>query len=399
VTPIRSSDLKHRAAAWLAWSIWALILATLVFTLVFGAARSIDHWTQVPVLVTFTLFVLAFSTVGALVASRRPRNPIGWIMCASAIAYAIGGLGAARAQAFEAPHMVHQWLGSWIWGLGIGLAGTFLLLLFPDGALPSHRWRPVAWAAGLGMSAFVIGAAFGPELAGSNIRNPIGIGGFVGQGLEVLQQGIVLVVGATLASVVSLVLRFRRSTDEERHQLKWLTYAASLVALAVVAASLVSALSEPSDASDNIQNGLITGAMATVPIAIGIAILRYRLYEIDRIINRTLVYVPLVAIIGGSATAMIPFSQRAFMAVTGNKSDAAVVLTTLFVASFITPVRKRLEGAVEGRFRAKPSEDQAAAGRNGPRAGLLDDPEVEARIRSIAEAAALEAVERKRERR
>jgi hypothetical protein len=387
--------MRPRAAAWFAWSLWVLVVAALVFTLVIGAVRSVEHWTQVPVLVTFTLFVLAFSTVGALIASRRPRNPIGWLMCASAIAYAIGGLGAAAAQPSDVPHLVHRWLGAWVWGLGIGLAGPFLLLLFPDGALPSRRWRPVAWVAGLALTGFVIGAAFGPDLAESGIRNPVGIGGVAGRVLEVLEQGIVLVVVATLASVVSLVLRFRRAADVERHQLKWLTYAGSLVALAVVGAAIVAAVSEPSDASDNIQNFLITGALATVPIAIGIAILRYRLYEIDRIINRSLVYIPLVAIIGGMATAMIPFSQRLFMAVTGNRSDAAVVLTTLFVASFITPVRKRLEVAVEGRFRAA-REHRAGPVENGPAAGLLDDPEVEARIRSIAEAAALEAVERKR---
>jgi MFS family permease len=391
--------MRNRAAAWFAWSIWVLVLAALLFTLAFGAVRSVDHWTQVAVLITFTLFVLAFSTVGALIASKRARNPIGWIMCASAVAYAIGGLGAAAAQASDAPHVVHRWLGSWVWGLGIALAGTFLLLLFPNGALPSRRWRPVAWVAGLGIGAFVIGAAFGPHLAESDIRNPIGIGGVAGQVLELLQEGILLVVGATLASVVSLVLRFRRAASEERHQLKWLTYAASLVALTVVGASLVSILSEPSDASDNIQNFLITGALATVPIAIGVAILRYRLYEIDRIINRTLVYIPLVAIIGGMATAMIPLSQRVFMAVTGNESDAAVVLTTLFVASFVTPVRKRLEGAVEGRFKSEKAHARTHRNANGPAAGLLDDPEVEARIRAIAEAAALQAVERKRRRR
>jgi cadmium resistance protein CadD (predicted permease) len=388
--------MRHRAAAWVAWSIWALILATLVFTLVFGAARSLDHWTQIPVLVTFTVFVLAFSTVGALIASRRARNPIGWIMCASAIAYAIGGLGAATSQVGDTPRFLHQWLGSWVWGLGIALAGTFLLLLFPDGALPSRRWRPVAWVSAVGTAAFVLGAAFGPELAESNIRNPIGVGGVAGQVLDVLQQGIVLVAAATLASVVSLVMRFRRAAAEERHQLKWLTYAAALVALAIVGASLVDAYSAPSVASDNIQNTLISGALACVPVAIGIAIFRYRLYEIDRIINRTLVYVPLVAIIGGLATAMIPLSQRVFMAVTGNTSDAAVVLTTLFVASFITPVRKRLEAAVEGRFRAAPSEAKPPVERNGPGAGFLDDPEVEARIRSIAESAAREAVEQDR---
>jgi hypothetical protein len=387
--------MKHRAAALFAWSVWALVLATLIFTLVVGAARSVNHWTQIPVLVTFTLFVLAFSTVGALIASRRARNPIGWIMCASAIAYAIGGLSAATAQTPDVPHVFQRWLGSWIWGLGIALAGTFLLLLFPNGSLPSRRWRPVVWAAGLGLAAFVLGAAFGPELVESNIKNPVGIGGAAGQVLEVLQNGILLVGAVTLVSIASVVMRFRRAADEERHQLKWLTYAAGLVALAIIGASLVDAFTESSDASDNIQNILITGALTSVPIAVGIAILRYRLYEIDYIINRTLVYVPLVAIIGGLATAMIPFSQRVFMAVTGNESDAAVVLTTLFVASFITPVRKRLEGAVEGRFRASAQADAGPDEGNGPGA-LLDDPEIEARIRAIAESAAREAVERDR---
>jgi MFS family permease len=390
--------MKNRAASWFAWALWALVLATLVFTLVSGAAQSVDHWTQIPVLVTFTLFVLAFSTVGALVASKRPGNPIGWIMCASAIAYAAGGVGAATAQTPGVPHVFHQWLGSWVWGTGLALAGTFLLLLFPDGALPSRRWRPVAWVAGVGLGAFVLSAAFGPELAESNIKNPVGIGGVGGQVLDFLQESFVLVVGATFASVASLVIRFRGAAQRERQQLKWLTYAAGLVLVGFVGTILIMAFSVPSVARDNIQNILLTSALSCVPIAIGIAILRHRLYEIDRIINRTLVYVPLVAIIGGLATAMIPLSQRIFMAVTGNESDAAVVLTTLFVASFVTPVRKRLEGAVEGRFRAAPSEAKAPIDGNGPGASLLDNPEVEARIRAIAEEAAREAVDRSRNR-
>jgi MFS family permease len=402
--------VNARWPAWCAWVLWVLVLAALVVAMVFGAAESVDHPTQVPVLVTFAVFVLAFATVGALVASRHPGNPIGWIMCASAIAYALGGLSAAFGQTDDGPTVLQQWLGSWIWGLGIAAAGTFLLLLFPNGSLPSRRWRPVTWVAGLGTVAFVLGQAFGPELADSNVRNPVGFDGAAGRVFEFLQEGVTLVIGAMLASVASLVVRFRRANDEERHQLKWLTYAAGVVALAIVGAALIDTLAEPSEAMENVQITLLTGALACVPIAIGIAVFKYRLYDIDVIISRTLVYVPLLGIIGGLATAMVPFSQRVFIALTGNESDAAVVLTALLVASLITPVRKRLEAGVERRFR--PGEPGGGTG-NGTAADLLADPEVdarmraiaedaassvEARIRSIAEKAAQEAVERDRKR-
>jgi hypothetical protein len=403
--------VKRRWPAWCAWALWALALAAVVVAMVFGAAESVDHPTQVPVLVTFAVFVLAFATVGALVAARQPRNPIGWIMSASAIAYALGGLTAAFAQTPDGPTVLQQWLGSWIWGLGIAGAGTFLLLLFPRGSLPSRRWRPVAWVAALGTVAFVLGQAFGPELADTNVRNPVGFDGAAGRVFEFLREGVTLVVGATLASVVSLVVRYRRANDEERHQLKWLTYAAGVVALAFVGSALIDTLAEPSEARDNVQNTLLTGALACVPIAIGIAVFKYRLYEIDVIISRTLVYVPLLGIVGGAATATVPFSQRLFIALTGNESDAAVVLTALFAASLVTPVRKRLEAGVERRFR--PTVDPARGTGNGSAADLLADPEVEARmraiaeetvsgvearIRSIAERAAQEAVERDRKR-
>jgi hypothetical protein len=199
------------------------------------------------------------------------------------------------------------------------------------------------------------------------------------------------IVAAAAAGLVSLVMRYRRGAREERLQIKWLA-----VAVVLLVVDGAQSLAFPTD--EAWRSILSDAVFASIPLAIGIAILKYKLYEIEVIINRTLVYIPLVAIIGGLATATIPFSQRVFMAVTGNRSDAAIVLTTLFVASFVTPVRKRLEGAVEGRFRSVPSEAKTLDG-NGPRAGLLDDPEVEARIRTIAEKAALEAVERSRRRR
>jgi hypothetical protein len=262
------------------------------------------------------------------------------------MSYAVGGLTEVPAGSVPGvPHALQDWLGTWVWGVGISLAGTFLLLLFPGGELPSRRWRPVAWAAGVGLVAFVLGQAFAPELPESDIRNPAGIGGLVGQIFELLQEGIILVVGATLASIASLVMRFRRAADEERHQLKWLTYAAGLVALALVGASLVSAFSEPSDASDNIQNTLVTGALACVPIAIGIAIFRYRLYDIDRIINRTLVYGALTVLLAAVYVGLVVGLGTLI-----GENTIVVAASTLLVAALFRPARRRVQGLIDRRF-------------------------------------------------
>jgi hypothetical protein len=338
--------VRSRPVAWLAWGLWAFTFALFVLTMAFGAAGSVEDWTQVSVLVNYAAFLLAFSTVGALVASRRARNPIGWILLGSAMSYSVGGLTEVPAGSLPGvPQALLDWLGSWVWGVGISLAGTFLLLLFPGGELPSRRWRPVAWAAGVGLVAFVLGQAFAPEIAESNVRNPVGIGGAVGQVFELLQEGILLVVGATLASIASLVMRFRRAADEERQQLKWLTYAAGLVALALAGAFLVGAFSEPSDARDNIQNSLVTGALACVPIAIGIAILRYRLYDIDRIINRTLVYGVLTAMLGA-----VYAGVAVGLGTVVGESSLVVAASTLLVAALFRPARRWVQGLIDRRF-------------------------------------------------
>jgi hypothetical protein len=298
------------------------------------------------VLVTYAAFLLAFSTVGALIASRRTRNPIGWILLGSAMSYAVGGLTEVPPGSLPGvPHALQDWLGTWVWGVGIALAGTFLLLLFPGGELPSRRWRPVAWAAGVGLVAFVLGQAFAPELAESHIRNPAGIGGPAGEIFQVLQDGMLLVIGAFVASVASLVVRFRRSTGEERQQLKWLNYAAGLTALAICGSFLIAPLGEPSEAAVNIQNALITGALACVPIAIGIAILRYRLYDIDRIVNRTLVYGLLTVLLAAVYVGVVVGLGTLI-----GQSALVVAASTLLVAALFRPARRRVQSLIDRRF-------------------------------------------------
>ena len=155
------------------------------------------------------LFIVSFATVGALLSWKRPTNPIGWLLSGGGAIYAVATsatvLGAGRWT---------DWLGSWLWGLGIGLAGTFLLLLFPTGSLLSPRWRPVAWLAAIGLGTFVLGNLFAPgRISGSRFVNPVGVGGALGPLLKVMRGGFALVLVAAIASIVSIGVRYRRSRD------------------------------------------------------------------------------------------------------------------------------------------------------------------------------------------
>ena len=244
-------------------------------------------------------FIVGFATVGALLVWKRTANPIGWLMSAIGLCYA-----AAMAEGFLAhSHRtlgLYNWLG-WIWFIGLGLT-VFVLLLFPTGALPSRRWRSVAWAAGIGLAGWVLGNAFAPTILSNSpsIPNPIGVGGPAGRLFGLLAAGGVgLVVASGLASLVSLVFRYRHAGMVEREQLKWLVYAGALIITALLAEIPAEKIMGPGDAINNLQNALATGSVALVPIAIGIAIFRYHLYDIEPVISKTLVYGALATFITG----------------------------------------------------------------------------------------------------
>jgi len=288
---------------------------------------------------------LAFGSMGALVAFRRRDNPIGWLTLAVGLVIGMQGVTiqypVVAGSAGLPGAFVARWISAWIWVLAVGPFLTIFPLLFPDGRLVSPRWRP-ALVLALGAIAIQITIIIlntqpiGPA-APSN--NPAGYFAVIGPEGAI---GYVLLWLAGAVSVASLVQRYRTAGTEQRQQIKWVVYALVLVGFGAVVGM-----------TPIIVGQLFFLATAFVgAAAIAIAILRYRLYEIDLIINRTLVYGALSAVLAGVYTASSTLSQRLFMAVTGERSDAAIVLTTLIVAATFTPLKARLQATVDRRISA-----------------------------------------------
>jgi MFS family permease len=342
------------AAFWRAWSVWAVSVAVTAATV----GYTVLHPLSAKVASQFgsgldgslaLVFVVDFATVGALLAWKRPGNPIGWLLSATGLAYAVGVSSVLLAH-FPRTLTLAIWLG-WIFLLGIGLC-VFVVLLFPTGHLPSRRWRPVAWAAGAGLAGWVLGSTFAPTILSysPSIRNPAGVTGPAGNIFKIMGLGGELLIPATgLAAVLSLAFRYRRASTAERAQLKWLVYAGALV----VAAALAGA-----PAANNLQNAILSGAVALVPVAIGIAVLRYRLYDIDRIISRTLAYAIVTGLLVGIYAGLVLLTTQVFRVHT----PVAVAAATLAAAALFNPVRRRVQKAVDRRFnRARYDADQTVA--------------------------------------
>ena len=307
---------------------------------------------------------LAFPLVGALIASRRPRNPIGWICLAVGLLWMLLGLfdyygvyGLAKPGAVPYP-VVSYALVQWLWLPNVGLLAIYLVLLFPDGRLPSRRWRPLAWLSGAVIVLLGVVSVLAPgeltELEG--VRNPFGLEGapWLVDAEVVL---LLLFVACILASAVSLILRYRHSGEEVREQIKWIALAGSLVGLllsTVLGLIVVSGVMGVSEGSTPLWlRGLLfvmVLSLTGVPVAIGIAVLRYRLYEIDLLINRALVYVSLTATLVAVYLGGVVLLQRLFVLLTGQRSTLAVVASTLLIAALFGPLRGRVQALVDRRF-------------------------------------------------
>jgi signal transduction histidine kinase len=340
--------MTPRAAFWCALSIWMLTLATATTAMIFNHVHPLPPKVSggtgnAVASVVAATFVVGFATVGALLAWKRAANPIGWLLSATGLSYAAAFIGLLLLQ-FPRTRIWSTWLG-WLWFLGIGFV-VFVLLLFPTGRLPSRRWRPVGWAAAAALAGWVIGNAFAPTIisAGSPAqRNPIGVGGPAGHVFDILAgAGALLIVVTGLAAIVSLVFRYRRAGAVEREQLKWLVYTGGLIVAALLAEVPIAKILGPSAASTNLQNAMSSGAIALVPLAIGIAIFRYHLYDIDVVINKTLVYGSLAVFITGVYVAIVvglgSLAQRG-----ARPSLALSIAATAVVAIAFQPVRERVQ--------------------------------------------------------
>ena len=284
---------------------------------------------------------------------RRPENPYGWLWLSLGLIFAFVFLAepyaayalVAEPGSLPAPRMVNSMLALG-WGMAVTLL-PFVLLLFPTGRLPSRRWRFLAWVI-VAAGTVMLPLGFFSSYSGQGpVKNPFAVSGVVGETISAIVLGAIMIVFSSLIlSALSLVVRYHRASGLERQQLKWVVLAAVLLGGLIVADQLgLDRL-----LGDTLWNLVDVATSAGLYVAVGIAILRYRLYDIDIIINRTLVYGSLTATLAALYFGAIVVFQRLFVLLTGEQSTLAVVASTLLIAALFNPLRRRVQGFVDHRF-------------------------------------------------
>lgn len=343
--------MTRSAAARLSWTLVGLSVAALALGIAFHSVSGSGEATLLTTIV-FGTAMMAFPVVGALIVSRHPGHPIGWLFLAAGLANALqilfSGYG-SYSLAADPPRLpagvVASWLADVIWLPSVAVATTFLFLLFPDGRLLSRRWRPVAWAAAVGTSLVALSVLLEPTLyEHPDIRAPFALPKAAEPALGLAATiGFFLWAGATLTAVVSLVLRLRRAHGEQRLQIKWVAFAA-LTAVLVLVPTFILETPEPLESLEAL-------ALLAIPTSVGVAILKYRLYDIDRIINRTLVYGALTALLVGVYIGGAVGLGALARSITGQENNSLVIAaSTLAVAALFGPARRRIQEFIDRRF-------------------------------------------------
>ena len=331
---------------WLLLGAWALMT---VATAAVNAAQG----DVLDAVIAPALAILA--GVGALLAARRPENPIGWLLLTLALLIALSGVMEAIYVAYEddpSPPLLPRllvWVDTWIFFVYLAIIGILVPLLFPDGRLPSRRWRGLMWGGLAVVAAAVVGTAFGSERLDwgedGTLANPLAAGGAAGEALRfVADAGTVPFALALLSALAGVAVRLRRSTGVERQQLKWFASAIGLLLIGLVCAALSEAVGYMPLGNVGWTLFLLSLTVA-MPLAIAVAILRHRLYDIDLVIRRTLVYGALTATLGGAYLGLVLLLGLAV-----GTSDLAIAGSTLAVAALFRPARARIQAFVDRRF-------------------------------------------------
>ncbi len=389
-----SGGVGLRAAARVAWSMWILSVlltgsAALFYILSLSVPLEGRDRPPLEFLPVLMIAFLAFSTVGVLIASRRPENSIGWIFCALGI-FLAGGFSAkfyadyaliVRPSSLPGGEVLILGL-SWTAPL-LSTAPTFVLLLFPNGRLPSRRWRPVAWLAAGATAISVVGSVLRPSVPDGDypmVTNPIVIEGSAENVLGLMSTaGFVLATVALLLSAGSMIVRFRRSRGMERQQIKWIVYAGGAMISAFIAGEVVPG---PELFGDLMwAAGFI--ALIGLPVAAGIAILRHNLYDIDLVINRTLVYGALTVCVVGIYVLVVGYLGVLFR----TSGDLSISLVAAgLVAVLFAPLKDRLQRGVNRLMYGERDDPYAVLSRLGQRLEATLEPE--ATLPAVAETVA-----------
>jgi uncharacterized membrane protein YhdT len=350
--------MSRHTSVWLAWALCALSLVLtalslllLILNLSYPNAHLYEPWLD------NTLTAISYAPVGALIASRHPENPVGWLLCLYGFVISLSYFSAeyaiyallAQPDSLPAGEAM-AWVFSWMLPLVIGFS-TLSYLLFPTGRLPSRRWR---WAVWLTVAFIVVGVLLGAFSSGplsdlGPIQNPLGIVSLADIYSAILYTTFSVLLVAVISSVF---VRLRRAGGVEHQQIKWFAYAVAANAIAVVVAYVIPGLIETPLWFERVGFALNNIVIPAIPIAIGIAILRYRLYDIDILINRTLVYGSLTLMLALVYFGGVTATQVVFTALTGQEEQPqlTIVVSTLVIAALFTPLRRRIQSFIDRRF-------------------------------------------------